>query len=44
VAGRDFVSKGQATPFEGMQVYGQCLLTIAGGHVAYANNAAKEQA
>lgn len=35
VRGADFLSQGHATPFEGMRVYGECLLTIAGGHVAW---------
>lgn len=28
---KDFLSKGKATPFEGMQVYGKCLLTLYKG-------------
>ena len=32
-----FLSMGKATPFENMQVYGKCMLTIANGKVAYNN-------
>ena len=32
----DFLSKGRATPFEGAEVYGKCLLTVVDGKVAYA--------
>jgi dihydroorotase len=31
----DFVSMGKATPFEGDEVYGKCLLTVYGGKVVY---------
>ena len=31
----DFVSKGKATPFEGMEVYGKCLMTVHKGEVVY---------
>ena len=31
----DFLSKGKATPFEGMNVKGECVLTVCGGKVAY---------
>ena len=31
----EFLSKGKATPFEGMEVYGECLLTVCNGKVAY---------
>lgn len=31
----EFLSLGRATPFEGMQVHGKCLLTMAGGKLAY---------
>lgn len=30
-----FYSLGRATPFEGMKVYGSCLLTMVGGDIAY---------
>ena len=30
-----FLSKGKATPFEGQDIYGKCLLTACGGRVAY---------
>ena len=33
----DFLSKGKATPFEGDEVYGKCLLTVQGGRVVYSN-------
>ncbi len=32
----EFLSKGRATPFEGMEVYGRCMLTVANGKVAFA--------
>lgn len=31
----DFLSKGKATPFEGMKIKGECLLTVCNGKVAY---------
>lgn len=31
----EFLSKGTATPFEGTEVYGKCLLTVCDGKVAY---------
>jgi len=31
----DFLSKGKATPFEGMKVKGECILTVCNGKVAY---------
>ena len=31
----DFLSKGKATPFEGMELYGKCCLTVCGGRVVY---------
>ena len=31
----DFLSKGKATPFEGMKLYGKCLLTVYGGKAVY---------
>ena len=31
----DFLSKGKATPFEGMPVDGECLLTVCDGKVVY---------
>ncbi len=30
-----FLSLGRATPFEGMQVRGKCLMTMVGGEIAY---------
>ncbi len=32
---RDFLSEGKATPFEGDEVYGRCLLTVYDGKVIY---------
>ena len=34
----EFVSKGKATPFEGMELYGRCLLTLVGGEEAWKEN------
>ena len=31
----NFLSAGKATPFEGVEVYGECLLTVCNGKVAY---------
>ncbi len=31
----EFLSKGRATPLEGMKLYGRCLLTVCGGRVVY---------
>jgi dihydroorotase len=31
----DFLSKGRSTPFEGMKVFGRCVLTVCGGKVVY---------
>lgn len=35
VRGTDFASMGKATPFEGWQVFGRCVLTIADGCAAW---------
>ncbi len=32
---RGFLSKGKSTPFEGMKVQGECLLTICGGKIVW---------
>ena len=32
-----FLSMGRATPFEGMELYGECLLTVKDGRVVTAN-------
>ena len=32
----DFLSKGKATPFEGMKVFGRCVRTVCGGREVYA--------
>lgn len=31
----DFLSKGRATPFEGYEVLGECLMTVSGGKIAW---------
>ncbi len=31
----DFLSKGRSTPFEGMNLYSKCLLTVVNGKIAY---------
>ncbi len=31
----EFLSMGKATPFEGREVYGKCLLTMANGNIVY---------
>ncbi len=31
----DFISMGKSTPFEGWKVFGECILTVANGKVAY---------
>jgi len=30
-----FLSKGRATPFEGMRVFGECLMTVCGGRIVW---------
>ncbi|MCL1855316.1 MAG: dihydroorotase [Clostridia bacterium] len=35
VHSKDFISKGRATPFEGMEVYGQCVMTLVGGEAVW---------
>ncbi|MBQ7044444.1 MAG: dihydroorotase [Clostridia bacterium] len=30
-----FLSKGRSTPFKGAELYGECLLTVADGEIAY---------
>ena len=32
---RDFLSQGKATPFEGMEVFGKCCLTVCDGKIVY---------
>ncbi len=34
---KDFLSMGKATPFEGDEVYGRCLLTVYDGRVVYSD-------
>ena len=31
----DFLSMGKSTPFEGMEVYGKCLMTMCNGKVVW---------
>ena len=31
----NFVSMGRSTPFEGFEVYGRCLMTVCGSHIAW---------
>ena len=35
ISSDDFLSKGKATPFEGMPVLGECVLTVCDGKVVY---------
>ncbi len=35
IKGREFISKGKATPFEGMNVNGKNVMTIKGGRIVY---------
>ena len=35
IMAEDFISKGKSTPFLGERVYGECLLTVSNGKVAY---------
>lgn len=32
---KNFLSKGKATPFDGKEVYGKCLLTVLGGKIVW---------
>ncbi len=41
ITSQEFLSKGKSSPFDGMKVWGKCLLTVANGNIAY-NNIAKE--
>lgn len=31
----DFISKGRATPFDGMEAYGRCMMTLVGGETVW---------
>lgn len=31
----EFLSKGRATPFEGCEIYGECLMTVCAGKIAW---------
>lgn len=33
-----FLTMGRATPFEGMRVWGKCILTAVGGNIAWQDN------
>ncbi len=33
-----FLSMGKSSPFEGMEVFGKCMLTVANGKIAYLSN------
>ncbi len=35
VSSGDFVSMGRSTPFEGLRVFGKCLLTVVGGETVW---------
>ena len=37
ISPEDFISKGKSTPFIGHSVFGECVMTVAGGNVAYEN-------
>ncbi len=37
----DFLSKGRATPFEGYEVFGECLMTVCGGKIAWQKGESK---
>lgn len=39
----DFLSKGKATPFEGYEVFGRCLMTVCGGKIAFDNGTIKRK-
>ena len=42
ISPEDFVSKGKSTPFVGYSVFGECVMTVAGGKVAYENEKYKK--
>ena len=37
ISADDFISKGKSTPFLGDKIHGECVLTVAKGKIAYAN-------
>ena len=43
ISPEDFVSKGKSTPFVGHFVFGECVMTVAGGKVAYENEKYKKR-
>ncbi len=38
----NFLSQGRGTPFAGMEVYGECLLTIVGGKIGMKNDSTEK--
>ncbi|MBQ1977216.1 MAG: amidohydrolase family protein, partial [Ruminococcus sp.] len=34
----EFISKGRATPFKGMKVFGKCLMTMCDGNIVWKDN------
>lgn len=38
-----FLSMGKATPFDGYEVYGRCLMTVCGGKIAFDNGTIKRK-
>ncbi len=38
ISSEEFLSKGKSTPFENVQVFGKCLLTVKDGNIVYQNN------
>lgn len=38
----EFVSMGKSTPFAGMEVYGRCRMTVAGGKIAWTDGTLEE--
>ena len=39
ISPEDFISKGHSTPFIGHEVFGECVMTVSHGNVAYENRA-----
>ena len=42
ISPEDFISKGKSTPFIGHSVFGECVMTVASGKVAYENEKYKK--
>ena len=38
----EFLSKGRATPFEGMKMYGKCMLTMVNGRIIWQENSTEK--